>query len=552
MSATRLALAAAVFVVSLAGCYSNPPYHPVDAGNPAPGQCTDRYHAFDAALTSHPAANQPHCGSLEKRDPDGDNLAECLARIVDAAPAGRKNPCWTAPSESHADYDLFFTEFDDQGWEADLRVDLQERQKVTNETEIDNLFDNLQTRVHQGNLDLVVYTHGWHGSPKSDNYYAVLFRAFLEELSKIDDNEVPKRHVVGVFVGWRGDSIKFPSKYMSVWDRKLAAETVSAGAVQGLFERLHRFYLDYSCHPNGDTSLSGNAESCGKVHMLTIGHSFGALIDFRSLLGNMETGLSTGPKERVYSFGDLVVLLNPAFEGTRYAPLYYSALHRAQFVAPDTLAGGPQLPAVVTLQSDGDWATGIAFPAFRYATTIADNPLGPERAQNDDAMGWVPAFRTHRLCLDPQAKSPNYKDGEHPQTALCKDVTLAASDGCDTPDGADSPTSDQLKCRLGKWAPQPTAGNAFSVLRSSPVYLGKGMSLIADPAQQPIRSPDFPYWVVKVDKAIMYDHDDIWNPWTTEVILELYHSVVAQSEAQVPSVKAHSAAQASPSKPARQ
>jgi len=158
MCTIRLALA--IFaLIAFAGCSSNPPYHAVETAGPSGHDCAAVYQ-----------------------------------------------------NELHQNYDLFFTEFDDEGWEADLR-------ETRAHTEIETLFDHLQSSAATEKLDVVVYTNGWHGSSKSDNYYAVLFRAFLPRLAVLDNLETPPRHVIGILVGWRGDSIEFPSNVLSVWDR---------------------------------------------------------------------------------------------------------------------------------------------------------------------------------------------------------------------------------------------------------------------------------------------------------------------------------------------
>lgn len=548
MFATKRAVA--VFsAISLAGCFGNPPFHAASESPPSQDVCVGIYKAFDEAVG--PAPHQ--CGSLDAVTADAKGMADCLAGVVDSPKTGgSNNACWHTPSEAHTQaqipYDLYFTEFDDQGWEADLR-----QKPDTRKTEIDNVFENLGKGLDENHpIDVVVFTHGWHGSSESDNYYVVLFRAFLEQLARIDQQETHPRRVVGIFVGWRGDSgLGFPAKYLSVWDRKLAAETVSTGAVQGLFERLHRFYLNHSCHPSGNHSVSGTEAKCGQVHMLTIGHSFGAIINFRSLLGNMETGLATPEGERVYSFGDLVVLLNPAFEGTRYAPLYYSAIRRlGGYVGPGKKYGGAQLPVVVTLQSKGDEATRYAFPLFREVTTSADNAIDGEKLQNVHAMGWVPEFATHRLCLSPSEPSPNFPNGAKRPTPSCK--TLARSDGCDDSAASGDPNNSPYSCRINKkWAPNGPDENAFKIFgaKEPPVYVGDGMTLSTIPSEPEKQRPDyFPYWVVQVDKAVMLDHDDVWNPLTTSLILELYRAAVTQGEAQAKLINGEAVQQSAPTK----
>lgn len=128
---------------------------------------------------------------------------------------------------------------------------------------------------------------------------------------------------------------------VSVWDRKLLAEKVAHGSVQELFAMLHDFYFKHQCHPaevsekgNNRVSVGGrNPKNYADVRMLTIGHSFGGLIAYRALTTRLMTGLAETFRQNqtvqdrpyAYSFGDLTVLINPAFEGTRFEPLAHAA-----------------------------------------------------------------------------------------------------------------------------------------------------------------------------------------------------------------------------------
>lgn len=123
-----------------------------------------------------------------------------------------------------------------------------------------------------------------HGDAKADNTYSLEFKAVLQDIADREakyakaagasrpNGSTANHRVVGIEIAWRGDSILFPSQ-ASVWDRKLAAETVSIGAVHELFAFLNQRYLDYSCRGSQPTTAP-----CDRVHLLTIGHSFGALI----------------------------------------------------------------------------------------------------------------------------------------------------------------------------------------------------------------------------------------------------------------------------------
>jgi hypothetical protein len=379
--------------------------------------------------------------------------------------------------------------------------------------------DSLLEQYHS--LNVVVYTHGWHGSAEPDNGYSVQLRGLLQSIAVAEEMsaasasaEVPKvhtgtRHVVGIDIAWRGDSILFPSEVFSVWDRKLAAESVSVGAVQELLAHLHTFYLDNSCHVDQRGAFSSaKQERCGRVRMLVIGHSYGALINLRALTARIATGLNAPdnrPSKRAYSFGDLDVFLNPAVEGTRYEPLFYTASHRFDYLGSDPSTvpeAGAQLPVLVTLQSRGDWATGTFFPIFRRATTLFDNPVGPaERAANIRAAGWVDSFTTHELHLNP-----------------------ASTDECD----ARPKAQQRYFCRDRMWHDAH-----YLPMGQKTLYVGAHMTLEQTDRQSSWELPKFmPLWLVKVDSDIMVDHDDIWNPQVVSLVSQLYVSAFRQADRQ--------------------
>ena len=272
----------------------------------------------------------------------------------------RRRNCWESSWERHDDYDLFFVEFDDQGWLA--------RQERGDQTQIGALTQRLTALIKGRDpassddlkrlsalpddqpLSLLVYTHGWHHSAAANDSNVRKFRRLLEGTAAVEkelcllkrreaggeaaakacsnrESITPwkkKRRVVGIYVGWRGDSILGPViEHLSIWDRKLAAEKVALGSVQELFARLHNFYVQHECH------FAQSAEAkriCADVRMLTVGHSFGGLITYRSLAPRLMMNVVETHRRNVaadhvpyaYSVGDLTVLINPAFEGTRF------------------------------------------------------------------------------------------------------------------------------------------------------------------------------------------------------------------------------------------
>ena len=522
----RIYATASIILSLLAACASAPPYHTgASLSDDEITACLSVYNETDQLLI---AAKTPSGGGdPEPKDPQ--KISEAISSSMNT-----HQSCWQSSWEHHTNYDLFFSEYDDEGWSADTR---DSSSRPTRRSQMDLLFKQLDNFAQaEQPLDIVIFTHGWHGSPQPESWYAVEFRSFLEQLAQLEIKESHTkssttsailggrpRRVVGIYVGWRGDSALFPNKIVSVWDRKLTAEIVSVGAVQGLFARMRRYYLSNGCHVS-NSRIEGTPSKCGQVRMLTIGHSYGALIDFRSLFPDMEIGLGFDDGGRVHSFGDLVVLLNPAFEGTRYHPLFQDAMQRGNYVDASDLIkypAGAQLPVLITLQSTGDVATGKGFPLFRHVTTTFEDPRGEqEKDQNIHAIGWIDDFVTHRLCLD----SEDVKIGNIKRDSIgtCVGNAVQFRDSCDS-------DANPYRCRNKLWAADHYA--KVGKFGEDPLFVGSGMWLVPSGNPGHASIPDyFPYWDVRVDTDIMKDHDDIWNNRVNSVILQFYWSTVAQAD----------------------
>jgi len=437
-----------------------------------------------------------------------------------------ERPCWETAFEHHGTYDLFYAEFDDQGDATDVAkgAPYETSELHLIEAALSDMLDRKDDP--ETGLNIVVFTHGWHGNPRADNSYSMEFKSILQDISRREEilrvkrqfkpasgkNESKPYRTVGIEIAWRGDSF---DTYLNVWDRKLAAQTISNGAVQELFAFLNQFYRDHSC----DSAEHGTAlsqDACGDVHMLAIGHSFGALITFRALVPRLESGINVGPCYHAYGFGDITILLNPAFEGERYRALFNDAVHRPLLKgdyygdngapqkcesAGTAIRAGPQIPTLVTLQSEGDWATGNAFPIFlRLTTPFAQTLSDEEEYEKNHAIGWVPAFQTHTLAINP---------------------AVGAKDSC-----PQLPSGTKAFCPFEDTYVRTDEVGTKSANARSPLLL-----TLAPGASKPSQLPDYlPLWSVAVNSEIMYDHDDFWNPHIVRLIDLLFEDAYEQSE----------------------
>jgi len=550
----------------LAGCMTNDPRREADLAWDGktvfarPDDCGQLYSDTDQRIW-HELRN-PNTNDASRKQ-----LLAGLSSSIGVQLAQKDSPtarCWTTSYENHQDlpkatpsadagteqppgYDLLIAEFDDQGERTDVsrgRVSFDKSEVALIEGQLGAILD--QEVKKGGGINLVLLTHGWHGSAAADNDYAALFKAILQQItylektsrrstcrslheeltrtiegsdrekleSQVDEHECPspesgvggasfaERRTVGIEIAWRGDSETIPLlTWANFWDRKNAIETLSKGGVHDLFARIHKFYVANSCH--GQTSgRTAAGRPCDRVHLLTVGHSFGALIDFQTLNNDISSGLLGDQRGRAYGFGDITVLLNPAFEGERVSTLFDAATHRSAYpneiVAADPVQPaqpadrahwppGAQMPTVVTLQSRGDWATQFLFPAARFFTSPFENTPGAhEYSRGLTAVGWVRDYQTHDLSLiSPGGKDTCDDSGPHP--AWFCPFDLAHED------------SNPLPLNL-HWAGSPTL----------PAYL--------------------PLWTVAVDTSIMADHDDIWNPSIIRFVARIFRTAYDQED----------------------
>jgi len=226
-----------------------------------------------------------------------------------------------------------------------------------------------------------------------------------------------------------------------------------------------------------------------------VGHSFGGAVVFSALEQILESrfihtvGTPQTP-EAAQGYGNLVVLLNPAFEAQLYAPLSDMSAERKEYVKS-------QLPVVAILTSQADRATGVAFPIGRWFDTRFEkqrvvrrtNPatgqdeLISEKDADVASIGHFEPYRTHTL-RGVEATAP---PADPEEAARQYATSLALASKAWEEDGP------------GKEISFP--GSLLTRTRNS---VGRN-----------------PYLVVSVDKALIGSHSDIWRPGIRTFITNL-------------------------------
>jgi len=408
------------------------------------------------------------------------------------------SPCYHAAARDHPAC-VRFVEYDDFG-------------NVFKRAQLDETLVAARA-VAQRNGIIVVYVHGWeHNAGSSDSDLAA-FQGAMENAQALSRHEV-----LGIYVGWRGKSLLVPGlSKATFWERKTTAQAIGDGAV---FELLR--------------TLANERERHRASRLVLIGHSFGAAVLYASVFHSITSQLIDDPLDASEAARagpdaakrwDMVVLVNPAFEAMQLRPHFELAGARTFIPA--------QLPHLILITTQADWATGMAFPAGRYFRSIFNKYADATSAsQYRSAVGHYLPYVTHQLAAV-QSCTPYRQEPMAP---------LANVD-------AGAVVNRQVKCY---GAPRERAG-----AQDVPVLLtrcDRAGDCTAVAGQHSLQAPpNMPIWNIRTTGDVMRGHSDIWNPTMHAFLVRLMLSmpgapVVAPSKNNAQTVQAPSAYTQSPSR----
>lgn len=323
-----------------------------------------------------------------------------------------------APDAQTGGYHLGFVEFDDQG-------------QIENRNQIQTVLDTYYPLAGVNDVLLVTFIHGWHHNASPGDGNVASFRGLLYRLANTEaqfsrQQGRPARQVLGVYIGWRGDSLTVPVvNHLTFWDRKNTAHKVGTVGVSEILVKLEQIVHVRAGMGSPDGTSASNSR------MITIGHSFGGAVLFTSLQQILADRFNDSRKGKTFQsdangFGSLVVLVNPAFEALRFQPLFDLSQEYCRRYPPW------QKPRLAIFTSEADIATRMAFPAGRFFSTMMETHLDLERHICTDkgevkttiregeadrhTVGHFEPFLTHRLDLidDPAPARTDYLMLERP------------------------------------------------------------------------------------------------------------------------------------------
>lgn len=405
----------------------------------------------------------------------------CKSSTSNPSPECEKHSLQQIPTEAESNYQLGFIEFDDQG-------------QLWDRKQMNAVLTQLESEAASEDIVMVVFVHGWkHSAAPGDNN----INTFRHVLAQLSEQEVynskitkkPPRQIAGIYLGWRGGSITTPVvENLTFWDRKNTAQLVGQRGVTEVLSRIEMIKRDK------DSTLPGGS----RTRLAVVGHSFGGAVVYNALEQILASRLVHGSCKDglqcdVVGFGNLVVLINPAFEALQFTPLSDMTTERGYYFES-------QLPAMVVLTSEADYATRYAFPAGRFFSTIFENDRREpklwrknatskveetvdESQANKSAIGHFELYRTHSL----------YPVGDKTRIQI-KELSVEESARLFT----------QLKEDWGHDHPASKIPFEGITLERTANSAGRN-----------------PYLSVYVDKELIKDHNDIDDPRIIEFIKQM-------------------------------
>jgi hypothetical protein len=393
---------------------------------------------------------------------------------VDPLPGDRdERREWPSVDCRNALFKVGFVEFDDDGNPLD----------PNQQTKVLELIGNEKRRAAGGKIITLVYVHGWknnaaQAAPGQKAKDVEKFGLALTELGYRAANHSsgePGTPIVGVYIGWRGKSLKGPGwfTFMSYWGRRNAANRAGGAPLAAALTEVVR-------------TTKADSESS---RVVMIGHSFGARVLEHALdAGQVKLYDEPQGQAAVTPLVDLVLYVNSANDARlslkRIADLREHALvvRHPDFdaAACARTASTPicrDYPYIVTIMSRGDQATKYLLP---MANTL----------NLDD--GNIQAVQpTGRFADDtPSAGTFRKRSAGHMRFLQSHDVQETSC----PPAGQPRCTSESCEFAFRTWA-------------DDLCYAVERRQSIDD--RPPFNTT--PSWVMSVDTTVMKDHGDIWN-----------------------------------------
>lgn len=322
---------------------------------------------------------------------------------------------WREGTTKHP-FTIGIVEYDDQGM-------------TWSDAQVERVRELVSVTVKNDDALIVTFVHGWKNDCETCNGNLACFREVLALLAAVEADLArlsgqPVRRVVGVYVAWRGKTMKIPyADTISAFSRKAAADRVG-GRASDLTSFLG-WLNEARLRANRATTRPAHPSPFG-TRLVLVGHSFGADVLFGVIAGHLSAQLgastATGAALHAEPFANATVLVNPALE----ASLYERFNKQARVLFTER-----QLPLIVTVQGINDQVTRTVFPVERALVTIGDATSTAKGYRSSlTAIGHSADYFTHTLVLPspamPEMAAPEVPENPAPARCACGPLLATA------------------------------------------------------------------------------------------------------------------------------
>lgn len=385
-------------------------------------------------------------------------------------------------------FSIGIVEYDDQG-------------RMWSDAQVDAVKGLVSDTLASHDALIVTFIHGWKNNCTTCNGNLTCFREVLALLAGVEGDlarvvHAPPRPLVGIYVGWRGETMRIPiADSLSAFSRKAAADRVG-GRTSDVTS-----FLGWLNEAKARANLPAHRSPLGS-RLIVVGHSFGGDVLFGAIAGHLSAQLGASDADgtglRATAFADLTVLVNPALEASAY--------HRFDVEARQKFAKG-QLPLLVTVQATNDQVTHVVFPIERALLSLADSTASKQDYGASLAtIGHYTPYYTHSLC---QPGRPGCAAGAELSEAARLQKVLTAPPktpcGCDSFQASRDAHAVLLKSVLHALEQRPDTdvhiGDSLPGLASDLELIGGG---------QPA-NVDSPFLVVRATPDIVDKHSGLYR-----------------------------------------
>lgn len=326
---------------------------------------------------------------------------------------------------------------------------------------------------------VITYVHGWHNDSGSDDVQR--FENFLRDVTNTQLIKEQGFDVIGVFLGWRGELTNVPVvTEFTFYSRKNAAERLANNfdcfdAISSVAEAAREY------HPRGNR------------YTILIGHSFGGLVVERAVAHALDAKMHSRDGKGSHMPADLTLVWNPASD---------SILSRQIIAALSQWQTANTRPLFASVTSTADSATGVVFPIAMTLSSVSKafpkvrDPVAQpdENRSQDNPNAHLESERNYFTS------TPGHKE------ELINHDATPANVPFNPPEGATAIGINLSRMLTGDFVALPDDSGGIDLWE----------------LRQRSGAVNVPYWDIQVDKRIIKNHGDVWNPKAEALLAGLF------------------------------